>query len=255
MSLKQRYILDVDDVVKDGFMIQANANEIVRGINKNANEVLAVRVGGLGATVFNDGEFIYYNAAAKAFQSSGNVAGTHNHDDRYYTEAEMDASFEGKDAGKYQVDWARVVNKPELGTQFYLYQGALPQVLNTNSPVPSWAPYQLHVLLANAGILTPANRLAVILKCYLETSLVGGDGQTATAHMWLASSNAVGPGESLREFKLTVRDDSSEFAADVAEFIIPLSDDKTIYAQWNFTGSTGRAKIHVAGFISGINRL
>lgn len=36
---------------------------------------------------------------------------SHIHDGRYYTEMEIDASFEGKSNDKYQVDWARVINR------------------------------------------------------------------------------------------------------------------------------------------------
>jgi len=40
----------------------------------------------------------------------------HTHDDRYYTETELNAFFEGEDAGKKQVHWDRVTSKPETFT-------------------------------------------------------------------------------------------------------------------------------------------
>lgn len=38
--------------------------------------------------------------------------GAHDHDDRYYTETEVDAMFEGKNGEKQIVDWTNVNNKP-----------------------------------------------------------------------------------------------------------------------------------------------
>ncbi|MBA7704287.1 hypothetical protein ES703_113089 [subsurface metagenome] len=42
----------------------------------------------------------------------------HTHDDRYYTETEIDAFFEGEVAGKKQVHWDRVTNKPSVVESF-----------------------------------------------------------------------------------------------------------------------------------------
>ena len=43
---------------------------------------------------------------------AGKAPLSHNHDDRYYTESETDAFFEGESYGKKQVNWNRVTGKP-----------------------------------------------------------------------------------------------------------------------------------------------
>ena len=48
----------------------------------------------------------------------------HSHDDRYYTERELDAFFEGIADGKQQVHWDRITNKPYLLTGSHRHLGS-----------------------------------------------------------------------------------------------------------------------------------
>lgn len=69
---KQRYILDIDDVVKDGFMTKANAEALIRGINGSSGVVkLSVPFGGTNNATFVDQEVLKYDAASGKIVSAG----------------------------------------------------------------------------------------------------------------------------------------------------------------------------------------
>lgn len=69
---KQRYILDIDDVVKDGFMTKANAEALIRGINGSGGVVkLGVPFGGTNNAAFTDQELLKYDASTNKIISSG----------------------------------------------------------------------------------------------------------------------------------------------------------------------------------------
>lgn len=69
---KQRYVLDIDDVVKDGFMTKDNAEALIRGINGSGGMVkLAVPFGGTNNGVFTDQELVKYDAATGKIVSAG----------------------------------------------------------------------------------------------------------------------------------------------------------------------------------------
>lgn len=69
---KQRYILDIDDVVKDGFMTKANAEALIRGINGSGGVVkLGVPFGGTNNAAFTDQELLKYDALTNKIVSSG----------------------------------------------------------------------------------------------------------------------------------------------------------------------------------------
>ena len=86
------------------------------------NEVLYKRyiTFGSGENNMNWREFKRYRLVEEVAEFKGEVneslAGkaplSHNHDDRYYTEAETDAFFEGENSGKKQVNWNRLTGKP-----------------------------------------------------------------------------------------------------------------------------------------------
>lgn len=64
---KQRYILDVDDLLQPEFMTPCNANNLIKGLNTSATTPLAARAGGTGVVSKNsyqDGQLMRYNAAA-----------------------------------------------------------------------------------------------------------------------------------------------------------------------------------------------
>lgn len=69
---KQRYILDIDDVVKDGFMTKANAEALIRGVNGSGGVVkLGVPFGGTNNASFNDQELLKYDAITGKIVSAG----------------------------------------------------------------------------------------------------------------------------------------------------------------------------------------
>lgn len=69
---KQRYVLDIDDVVKRGLMTKANAEELLRGLNASASTVaLSVPVGGTNNGVFTDQQLLKYDAATGKIISAG----------------------------------------------------------------------------------------------------------------------------------------------------------------------------------------
>lgn len=69
---KQRYILDIDDVVKDGFMTKANAEALIRGINGSGGVVkLSVPFGGTNNATFVDQQVLKYDAATNKIVSAG----------------------------------------------------------------------------------------------------------------------------------------------------------------------------------------
>jgi len=69
---KQRYVLDIDDIVRRGFMTKANAEALLAGATESGTDVpLGVVAGGSGSKLFDDKELIYYDAVAKRFKSSG----------------------------------------------------------------------------------------------------------------------------------------------------------------------------------------
>lgn len=69
---QQRYVLDIDDVVRQGFLTQANSEELLRGLTASGTTAaLGVKAGGTGSLTFADKELIYYDAAAKRLKSSG----------------------------------------------------------------------------------------------------------------------------------------------------------------------------------------
>lgn len=69
---KQRYVLDVDDLVRRGFMTKANADQLLLGINESeTDQNLAVIAGGTNNREFVDQELLLYDAVNKRFVSSG----------------------------------------------------------------------------------------------------------------------------------------------------------------------------------------
>lgn len=69
---KQRYVLDIDDVVRAGFMTKTNEEALMRGINASEGTVqLSVPFGGTNNALFNDQELIMYDAATQKLVSSG----------------------------------------------------------------------------------------------------------------------------------------------------------------------------------------
>jgi len=69
---KQRYVLDIDDVVRRGLMTRNNADELIAGLNTSETEKqVAVVVGGTNNNSFIDNELIIYDAINKRFASSG----------------------------------------------------------------------------------------------------------------------------------------------------------------------------------------
>lgn len=69
---KQRYVLDIDDVVRRGFMTQANAENLIAGLNESGSvEKLAVAVGGTNNDTFTDQELLRYDAATGKIVSAG----------------------------------------------------------------------------------------------------------------------------------------------------------------------------------------
>lgn len=69
---KQRHVLDIDDVVRSGFMTQANAEALVRGLNGSGGTVqLAVPLGGTNNGVFTDQELLKYDAVTGKIVSAG----------------------------------------------------------------------------------------------------------------------------------------------------------------------------------------
>lgn len=123
MSRGIRYRLDSDDIVTDGFLIEANANAIIRGLSDNASVPLGVTAGGTGATTFQDGEFITYSSTLGKFKSSGvSLPDT-------YTKAQMDSFFAGHAGGKYQLDYSNIVNPATL--QSFAQTTPIPLVTGT----------------------------------------------------------------------------------------------------------------------------
>lgn len=58
--------------------------------------------------------------------------GSHNHDDLYYTETEVDDMFEGKNGQKQQVNWANVINKPSYSGTDIVYNDATSSITASN---------------------------------------------------------------------------------------------------------------------------
>jgi hypothetical protein len=69
---QQRYVLDIDDVVREGFLTKQNAEAIIRGLTgSDTTAALGIPAGGTGSLIFSDKELIYYDADAGRLKSSG----------------------------------------------------------------------------------------------------------------------------------------------------------------------------------------
>lgn len=66
---KQRYKLDIDDLLDPAFLTPVNSNKILYGLNQFGNVPLSPTIGGLGNTgsAFTDGQLVAWNAAAARF--------------------------------------------------------------------------------------------------------------------------------------------------------------------------------------------
>jgi hypothetical protein len=67
---KQRYLLDVDDLVRSGFWSPTNADSTVQGINQNGTRSWSVARGGTNNGTFTDGRFIVFDQTRQAHVSS-----------------------------------------------------------------------------------------------------------------------------------------------------------------------------------------
>jgi hypothetical protein len=69
---KQRYLLDIDDVIRRGFMTEENSRAFLEGINQSGTDAhLAVPYGGTNNHVFADQELLRYDAPTRRIVSAG----------------------------------------------------------------------------------------------------------------------------------------------------------------------------------------
>ena len=254
---KQRYVLDFDDLLKEGFLTQANAGALIRGLNKSGSEdLLSVEVGGLGNNLFTNGQPIIFNASLNRFVSAsagslGLAASGHNHDDRYYTETELDAGFEGKSSGKYLVDWARIVNAPSQGSTVKLYVSPV-QILGS-IPVANngWQHVDLSTQKAAAGITQSASLVAAILGLYTEM-VVNNDNAYSILQVAATADASIATARGVSALSRTDNDQ----AADSAEFMVPLTAENGFYYQLRTANVTTMSnRITLLGFVYNIERI
>lgn len=68
---RQRYSLDVDDLLQETLFTSANSDNLLRGVSQNATTFLAVRAGGTGNGTFTDKQLLAYDAAQNKIISAG----------------------------------------------------------------------------------------------------------------------------------------------------------------------------------------
>lgn len=116
--MKQRYVLDYDDILNIGFMKQSNAEALLSGLNESGTTVaLGVAAGGLGNTAFTAGQTLVYDgqkivsSGAPPTPASPSVL---TNDSRYYTKPQIDAFFASLATmnGPIQVDYSNLLNAP-----------------------------------------------------------------------------------------------------------------------------------------------
>jgi hypothetical protein len=73
VSRKQRYVLDVDDLVRQGFMSQENADALLHGLNASATAALDTAHGGTNnvTAAFVDQQLLKYDATTRKIVSAG----------------------------------------------------------------------------------------------------------------------------------------------------------------------------------------
>lgn len=114
---KERYMLDVDDVLQESFFTKTNSERLIDGVNESEAETKFVTaVGGTNNDTFIDGKFLVYNATTKKITSSDTGADDVNDFpvNDYYTKDALAALFDGIVDGKMQVSWDEISDKPTL---------------------------------------------------------------------------------------------------------------------------------------------
>ena len=213
--MKQRYLLDFDDVLNLSFLTPTNSCALITGLNNTgtaAGAALSVPVGGLGNTSFVQGQTLIFDGSKIISSGAPPVPATTaplRNDDLYYTKAQIDALFASLNAPSGPpVAYSNLTGAPNPGHKFWFLNSPI-QVYSGSTVMG--APVAYTVVPAVTGQTVVA--ALVTVTCSLSSP------DSGTPALLVAQMNLSSPQIIIGEFFAA---GSGDFTAGCTNSVIPV---------------------------------